>query len=409
MKQDKEVSKIIIDEEQFQSILERDTEDIFVKESLLKKLRSGKQLRIKLGIDPTSPHIHIGRANVLRKLRAFQKLGHKAVFIVGDFTAQIGDPSDKLSKRPMLTEEDIQKNITTYKEQVGKIIDLEQAEFHYNSSWLSKLTFKEVAQLAETFTLQQMTARRNFSDRIEKGEEISLRELLYPLMQGYDSVVVKADVELGGFDQLFNVKAGRIIQKYFGQEEQDVLTIQMLEGTDGRKMSSSWGNIISITATPDDMYGKVMSVRDDLVVRFFKLATDVSLKVISQIEKAIADGENPKQYKMQLAREIVAIYHDTHKAQLAEEYWSKVFSEKKAPEKNEAIQIESEQNTLISDILVKNKIITSKSEWKRLIEGGAISHVENSEVISDVFVTLKNPLFLKVGKRVFVYISPKNG
>lgn len=237
-------------------ILERDTEDVFIKESLIERLTSGKQLRVKLGIDPTSAHIHIGRANVLRKLRAFQDLGHIPVFIVGDFTAQIGDPSDKLSKRPMLTIEQITENIQTYKEQVGKIIDLDTAEFHYNSTWLSELNFKEIAMLAESFSVQQMLARRNFSDRYEQGEEISLREFLYPLMQGYDSVKVQADIEIAGFDQLFNIKAGRIIQKHYGMREQDVLTIKMLVGTDGRKMSSSWGNVIPIMATPADMYGK---------------------------------------------------------------------------------------------------------------------------------------------------------
>jgi tyrosyl-tRNA synthetase len=213
---------------------------------------------------------------VLRKLRAFQDLGHIVVFIIGDFTAQIGDPSDKLEKRPMLTAEAIKHNLKTYKEQVGKIIDLSKAEFHYNSTWLSKLRFQEIAELAESFSVQQMTARRNFKDRFDKGEEVSLREFLYPLMQGYDSVAINADVELGGFDQLFNVKAGRVVQKHYGKPEQDVLTVQMLEGTDGRKMSSSWGNIIAIVDEPNDMYGKIMSVRDDLLTKYFLLCTDLS-------------------------------------------------------------------------------------------------------------------------------------
>ena len=194
-------------------ILERGVEDVFVKESLISKLKSGEVLRIKLGFDPTGSKIHIGRAILLRKLRAFQELGHKVVFIVGDFTARIGDPSDKLEKRPMLTEKDIVRNLKNYKSQVGKIVDVSKAEFVFNSSWLSKLTLSDISELAESFSVQQMSARRNFKDRLEKGEEISLREFLYPLMQGYDSVMVKSDIEIGGFDQLFNVKAGRTIQK----------------------------------------------------------------------------------------------------------------------------------------------------------------------------------------------------
>jgi len=220
------------------NLLDRGVTNIIDRAHLEKSLNSGKQLRVKLGFDPTGGKIHIGRAIILRKLRDFQMLGHKVIFIVGDFTARIGDPSDKLSKRPMLSKEQIKKNIKNYKSQVGKIIDFKKAEFSFNSKWLKKLDFEEIGELAESFSIQQMLERRNFSDRVKKGEEISLRELLYPLMQGYDSVAVKADVELGGFDQLFNLHAGRVIQRHYGQKEQDILTCEMLEGTDGRKMST---------------------------------------------------------------------------------------------------------------------------------------------------------------------------
>lgn len=384
-------------------ILERDTEDIFVKESLIERLQSGKQLRVKLGVDPTSAHIHIGRANVLRKLRAFQDLGHTPVFIVGDFTAQIGDPSDKLSKRPMLTAEQIQENLRTYKEQVGKIIDLDTAEFHYNSTWLSKLDFKEIANLAESFSVQQMLARRNFSERYEKGEEISLREFLYPLMQGYDSVEVRADIEIGGFDQLFNIKAGRIIQKYYGMREQDVLTIKMLVGTDGRKMSSSWGNIISITASPNDMYGKVMSLSDDVIETYFKQATNVSLQEISELMKQIEQGENPKHIKMRLAREIVKIYHSEKDAELAEAQFNAVFSLKQAP--TDAAIINAPIGSLIADCLLDHGYIASKAEWKRLVIGGGVRLAEGDVPIDDQFAKITAPLFLKIGKKKFVRIE----
>jgi tyrosyl-tRNA synthetase len=260
--------------EKIEEILSRGVEDCFVKEDLKKDLLSGRQLRIKFGIDPTGPKIHIGRAIPLRKLRQFQLLGHQIVLIIGDFTAQIGDPSDKLSKRPMLTRELIEENMRDYKAQIGKIIDIDKVEFVYNSDWLRPLGFQEICELAESFTVQQMVARRNFAERIENGEEVSLRELMYPLMQGYDSVAINADVEIGGFDQLFTLKAGRYIQKHYGKKEQNVLTIQMLEGTDGRKMSTSWGNIITVVDEPNDMYGKIMSLKDELIIKYFTLTTD---------------------------------------------------------------------------------------------------------------------------------------
>ena len=239
--------------EKIEEILNRGTEDIIDKKHLKEALLSKKKLNIKFGIDPTGPKIHLGRAVVLRKLKKFQELGHKVILIIGDFTAQIGDPSDKLGKRPMLDAATIKKNLKDYKKSLGKIIDLRRTTFKYNSKWLSKLNLKELALLAESFSVQQMLARRNFKDRYESQGEISLREFLYPIMQGYDSVKIKSDVEIGGFDQLFNLKAGRIIQRHYGQPEQDVLTCQMLEGTDGRKMSTSWGNVINITDEPNDM------------------------------------------------------------------------------------------------------------------------------------------------------------
>src|SRR3990172_9583191 len=226
--------------EKIKELLERGVAEVIDRKNLEKKLKSGKKLRVKLGIDPTGPKLHIGRAIIIRKLRDFQRLGHQIVLIIGDATAVIGDPSDKISKRPMLTKEQVKNNLRTYKNQIGKILDLKKTEFHYNSAWLKKINFIEVGELAESFSLQQMSARRNFKERMDKGEEVSMRESLYPLMQGYDSVAVRADVELGGFDQLFNLKAGRTIQEHFGQPKQDILMVEMLEGTDGRKMSTTW-------------------------------------------------------------------------------------------------------------------------------------------------------------------------
>jgi len=389
-------------------LLTRGVEDVFVKEALEKKLLSGRQLRVKLGIDPTSSKIHLGRAITLRKLKAFQDLGHQVVLIVGDFTALIGDPSDKLDKRPMLTPEKIRENLRDYKQQIGKIIDIDRAEFVFNSKWLSKLGFAEIALLAESFSVQQMTARRNFKDRLEKGEEISLRELLYPLMQGYDSVAVKADIELGGFDQLFNLKAGRVIQKHYGQPEQDVLTTAMLEGTDGRKMSSSWGNVIAIVDSSDEMFGKLMSVHDDLVSKYFLLCTDVTEAEIAAGETAVAGGANPRDRKVLLAKAIVSLYHGQASADAAEQRFNKVFASGAMPDDAPIISVS--RDAVLADILVAENIVSSKSDWRRLVDGGAV-HVMGADgskdKITDYHFTVSANIDLKVGARRFLKIHVK--
>lgn len=359
----------MIDDQKIKEVLERGVEDVIVKEHLEAALRSGKQLRVKFGIDPTGPKIHLGRAIPLRKLRAFQQLGHKIVLIIGDFTATIGDPSDKLSKRPMLTEQQIGENMRTYEQQLGKIIDMQHVEVRYNSEWLGKLTFREIAQLAECFSIQQMTARRNFKDRIDREEEVSIRETLYPLMQGYDSVAVEADVEVGGFDQLFNVKAGRIIQKQYGQKEQDILTTQMLEGTDGRKMSTSWGNIITIVDEPNDMFGKIMALKDELILKYFWLCTDVSQDELDDYQKRIAEGANPKDIKMELGKTIVTLYHSKDAANIAAEEWEKKFSKKESV--SEAREFMSKGGPL-KTVLVESGLAESGSAAVRLVEGKSV-------------------------------------
>ncbi|TSC54720.1 MAG: tyrosyl-tRNA synthetase [Parcubacteria group bacterium LiPW_30] len=397
--------KVSVDEEKIKHLLSHAVEEVFVKESLEKKLRSGKQLRVKLGFDPTSPFLHIGRAIVLWKLREFQDLGHKVVFIVGDFTALVGDPSDKLEKRPMLTAKKVKDNLKNYRAQVGKVLDLRKAEFHFNSKWLRKLNFNDVAELAECFSLQQMSHRRNFADRIEKGEEISLREFLYPLMQGYDSVAVKADVELGGFDQLFNLKAGRTIQKHYGQEEQDIMNCQMLEGTDGRKMSSSWGNVINLLDEPNDMYGKVMAVRDDLILKYFTLCTRLSDEEINSIKESIDSGENPRDAKMRLGREIVSLYHGAKKAKEAEDDFIKTFQ--KGGVSEDAVSVAVNKGELLVEVLLKEKIISSKNEWKRLVLESAVLNMDTEEKITDPYFKISNPVTLRVGKRRFIKIGIK--
>lgn len=399
-------STVSTDAQKVEELLSRGVEDVFVRESLEKRLLSGKRLRVKLGYDPTGAKIHIGRAIVLRKLKAFQDLGHEIIFIVGDFTAKIGDPSDKLEKRPMLSNEDIQKNLANYKAQVGKIIDLNRATFFYNSSWLSKLKFDEIANLAESFSVQQMSARRNFKDRFEKGEEVSLREFLYPLMQGYDSVAVNADIEIGGFDQLFNLKAGRIIQKHYGMMEQDVLTTSMLPGTDGRKMSTSWGNVINITDEPNDMFGKVMSLRDDLIQSYFLLCTEMSPEEANKIGARIEAGENPRDLKLDLGEQIVSLYHSKEAGAKARKFFIETFSEKKVPDDVQTISVNP--GTTIADALFANGIVKSKSEWRRLVTEGGVSDTSSGVKITDPQVRPTSDTVYKIGKRRFVKIITRS-
>lgn len=385
-----------------QDLLERGVDEVFVREHLEAVLRSGKRLTVKFGIDPTSPSIHLGRAVPLWKLRAFQDLGHDIALIIGDFTAKIGDPSDKLEKRPMLTDADIKKNLKGYLAALGKIVDVKKAKVYYNSKWLSKLTFAELAELAESFSVLQMTNRRNFKERLARGEEVSLREFLYPLMQGYDSVAVKANVEIGGADQLFNLKAGRIVQRHYGKEEQDVLTTAMLEGTDGRKMSSSWGNVISITDEPNDMFGKVMSLKDELMGTYYRLATDLTLEEIRETEASLAQGTiTPMFMKRELAKAIVRRYHGDKKAEEAEREFVRVFEKREIPE--DVIKVK--EAPTIREALVP-KIIPSNSEFARLAVSGAIRLIKEGGEIKIINANAPAPegSVFRVGKHRFVRI-----
>ena len=376
-------------------ILERNVEAVINKASLEKKLSSGKKLRIKFGIDPTGGNIHIGRAVALRKLRDFQNLGHKIVLIIGDFTAEIGDPSDKLEKRPMLTKNEIKKNLKNYLPQLGKIIDLKKAEVHYNSKWLSKLNFGDLMKHAEMFSVGQMLERRNFRERFEAHKEISLRELFYPIMQGYDSVAVKADVEIGGTDQLFNLLAGRKIQEFHGMKPQEILTTEMLEGTDGRKMSTSWGNVINISDEPRDMFGKVMSLKDDLISKYFFLATNLGREEINALNKL-----RPIDAKERLAFEIVKIYHGEKRANEARDFFKETFREKKLPGEIPAVK---SNDAKLSDILLREHLVSSSSEFRRLLRGGAIE--ADQKRIDDPNFKPSAGMVIKIGKKNFLKIK----
>lgn len=378
------------------SILSRSVVEVIEKKHLEAALKSGKKLRVKLGIDPTSPNLHIGRAVVLWKLRAFQDAGHKVIFIVGDFTGLIGDTSDKDAERPMMTEKQVQQNMKTYFAQALKILDKSKTETHYNSKWLKKLGFKEIGEMANLFGLHEFEAREVIARRLKNGKRVSMRELLYPIMQGYDSVAVKADVELGGTDQRFNLLAGRTIQKHYGQPQQDIMTTELLEGTDGRKMSSSWGNVINILDAPAEMFGKVMSIKDELMNRYFQLTTPLSE---SEIKEIFAGSKNPRDIKIKLASEIVSLYHGTKAATAAENTFESKFGKSHGEVKADFELKKKAGEYLLIDILVEGKLASSKSEARRKITEGAVD-VDGMKITNEsAKVKLAKNTLIRLGKR----------
>jgi len=397
--------KINIDSQKIQELLTRGVVEIINKADLQKKLNSGKKLRVKLGIDPTSPNLHLGRAIPLLKLRDFQDLGHQIVFIVGDFTGVIGDTSDKDSERPMMSPVLIKENMKNYAKQAGKIIDLKKCEIRYNSEWLKKLTYDKIGEQADQFSVAEFIARENISKRLKAGTRVSLREVLYPLMQGYDSVAVKADVEVGGTDQRFNLLAGRELQKYFKQDQQNIIIGPLLEGTDGRKMSSSWGNTVNLTDQPNNMFGKIMSIPDNLIIKYFILATRLPMEEISKTEKELKTGANPRDIKAKLAKEIVKFYHGDKVAQQAEEAFNKQFKNKEIPNDIPQVNIECRLWNIV-DLLAATKLVSSKSEARRLIEQGGVKVDNQRLAIKDLknLIKVKSGMIIQVGKRKFIKI-----
>ncbi len=390
-------------ERKIDELLTRGVAEVIDGDNLRERLMRGDELRVKLGIDPTSPNLHIGRSVVLLKLRDFQELGCKVVLIVGDFTGQIGDTSDKESERPMLQADIIKENMRTYTSQLGKIIDLTKAEIHSNSEWLEPLGFDDIGAEAEHFSVAEFIARENIKKRLDEGRRVSLREMLYPLMQGYDSVAVHADVELGGTDQRFNLLAGRRLQEAHGQSAQNVLTVNLILGTDGRKMSSSWGNTINLLDAPNSMFGKVMSVSDETIVPYLIHCTRVPLAEIEVIEAKLFDGGlNPRDAKLRLAKEIVSLYHGPEAGSEAERYFIETISEKKVPQHVQAY--EACENIL--DFLVSTGIASSKGAARRLIEQGAVS-IDGEKVVVGALVLSREAhdgKIMRVGSHRFVKI-----
>ena len=392
-------------------IISRGTVDLIPMDELKVKLensfKSGKPLRIKQGFDPTAPDIHLGHTVGIRKLKQFQDLGHQVVVIIGDYTGMVGDPSEKNSTRPRLTHEDVMENARTYEKQFFKILDREKTEVRYNGDWFSKMSFAEIMNLASKFTVARMLERDDFAKRYEAQQPISIHEFFYPLMQGYDSVMIKADIEIGATEQKFNLVIGRQIQKEYGHETQIVLTLPVLEGIDGvQRMSKSLGNYIGIDEAPEEMYGKTMRIPDELIYPYFELITDVDLNELGKIKKSLEDPKvNPMTLKRELARTIVRMYHNANAAKTAEDHFNLVHKEHDVPDDIPVFSLKKKTKRLI-DLMVEAKLASGTGEARRLIRQGGVKL--DGETVTDELIelSLSNEKVLKVGKRKFLKIEP---
>lgn len=396
------------DKQKIFDILNRGTVEVLVKAELEKKLLSGKKLTVKFGIDPSGKDLHIGHMVPIRKLKEFQDLGHKIVLLFGNFTGQIGDPTGKAEARKIKTQEQLEENAKHYLSQVKRLLDISKIEVVWNADWLGRLNFADIINLASNFTVAQMMERDMFQDRLKKDLPIHVHEFMYPLMQGYDSVALKADVELGGTDQTFNLLAGRTLQKAYGQNPQDIVTVPILEGTDGKiKMGKSENNYIGVNESANEIFGKIMSIPDNLILKYFELATDLPKNEIESHQKAMSEGENPRNVKIKLARHIVSIYHDSKAAQEAEQEFINVFSKKAVPTEllEEKAIAESEIN--IVQLLANISATSSNNESRRLIEQGGIK-IDNQKVSDPTqIIKINKGIVLNVGKKKFYKITCK--
>ncbi len=381
----------------------RGVEEIISKVSLEKRLKSGKKLRIKLGADPSRPDIHLGHEVVLRLLKRFQDLGHQVIFLIGDYTAKIGDPSGKNKTRPILSDQEIIANAKTYADQVGKILDIGRVEIRYNSEWLKNLTFSDLLRISSMFTVAGMIERDDFNNRLKAGQEVGLHELMYPVMQAYDSVSLEADVELGGTDQKFNFLAGRELQRKMGAEPQEIIMCKLLVGTDGKeKMSKSLGNYISITDSAEEMFGKVMSIGDEQIINYFNLCTELQDAQISEYQKKLEEGFNPRDIKFKLATEITAIHYDQTTAEEAGKKFNLIHQKKDIPEDIPKVELEGEF-TIIA-LLNRLKMAQTNSEARRLVEQGGV-RIDGLTITDPKEILKTHPgMVIQVGKRRFVKI-----
>jgi len=391
------------------SLIQQGAEEIIPEDELWDKLEQSRKnsqpLVVKLGCDPSRPDLHIGHAVVLRKLRHFQDLGHQAVLVIGDFTAMIGDPSGRNKTRPQLTLEETKVNAESYIDQAKVILDIDSLQICYNSEWLNAMNFSDVVNLASKYTVARMMERDDFKKRFKSETAISIHEFLYPLAQAMDSVHLDADIELGGTDQKFNLLVGRDLQREHGQEEQVILTVPLIEGTDGvEKMSKSYDNHIGLTDTPEDMYGKTMSIPDTMIEKYFLLATDVDAAAMKRIHSQLADNSvNPRDLKRELAKEIVTMYHSAETASVAEQHFDQIFIHKDIPE--DLPEIKLDDDIALVDLIFTHNLVASKSEGRRLIEQGAVKL--NTRTCSDRDQVIKKgeAIVIKVGKRRFLKVS----
>ncbi len=388
------------------ALIERGTVDLISREELVKKLtrsqETGKPLIIKAGFDPTAPDLHLGHTVLLQKLRHFQQLGHQIIFLIGDFTGLIGDPTGKSDTRPPLTREDVERNAETYKEQVFKILDPEKTKVAFNSTWLGELSSYEMIRLASRLTVARMLERDDFKKRFESNRPISIHEFLYPLIQGYDSVALEADVEIGGTDQLFNLLMGRDLQKGRNQEPQVVLTMPLLEGLDGvNKMSKSLGNYIGISESADDIFGKILSISDELMFRYYELLSDLSMDEIARLKQDMEAGRiHPKAVKVRLAKELVARFHDLDAADAAERNFEQVFKKHELPEEIPEKRLATDDTAVwLPKLLVQAELVKSTSDGRRMIKQNAVS-VDGTKITDiNTDIPAKGSVLVQVGKR----------
>ncbi len=391
------------------ALIRRGAEEIIPEEELINKLEASKKndtpLIVKLGCDPSRPDLHVGHGVVLRKLRHFQDLGHQAVLIIGDFTAMIGDPSGRNKTRPNLSLDEAKANADSYIEQSKVILDVESLKISYNSEWLNAMNFSDVIGLSSKYTVARMLERDDFTKRYQAETPISLHEFLYPLAQGMDSVQLKADVELGGTDQKFNLLVGRDLQREYGQQPQCIVTLPLLEGTDGvEKMSKSYGNDIGLLDPPEEKYGKIMSISDEMIAKYFRLAADADDEKVAVVEKQLNDGKtNPRDVKRELGRAVVELYHGTDAAQKAEQHFDKIIVQKDIPDEMDEVELEEE--TSLVDVIAKAGLTKSKGEARRLIKQNAVKL--DGAVCNNIehILTAGEELVIKVGKRRFIKVK----
>jgi tyrosyl-tRNA synthetase len=387
-----------------ETLLTRGVENIYPTPKFLEdKVKKGK-VSLYLGIDPTGPHLHLGHAIPLMKLRQFQQLGHKVILLMGDFTGMIGDPTDKSATRKQLTPEQVKENLKGYKKQASKILDFDgdnPVEIKFNSEWLGKMSFKDVVELSANFTVQQMLARDMFENRIKEGKPIGLHEFLYPLMQGYDCVAMDVDGEVGGSDQMFNMLAGRTLMKALKDKEKFVVTTKLLADPTGVKMGKTTGNMITLDDSPKEMFGKVMSWTDGMIAGGFELCTEVPMEEIAKIEKEMKEGANPRDFKVRLAREIITFYYSEDEAKKSEEEFVEMFTKGGTPDDIEEFKIQNSKLNIV-DLLVNSKLVSSKSEGRRMVEQGGVK-IDGEKVDSiESEIEGKDGMVIQVGKRKFV-------